>query len=100
VEPLKGLRVAEHSGCRLTRPRKYTGFEDPENPVALRRLIEVTGAKCVEYMGEAERCGAAVAGVSDKMSLVGEKLNHIMAGALVTICSSSRISPATLRAII
>jgi heterodisulfide reductase subunit B len=96
VKPLKGLKVAEHSGCHLSRPKKYIGFEDPENPMALRRLIEATGAKCVEYMGETECCGATVAGIDDKisLSLVREKLGHIMdagADALITICPSCHL---------
>jgi heterodisulfide reductase subunit B len=96
VKPLKSLRVAEHSGCHLSRPRKYIGFEDPENPTVLRRLIEVTGAKCVEYMGETECCGATVAGINDKisLSLVREKLSNIIeagAEALITICPSCHL---------
>jgi len=96
IKPLKGLKVAEHSGCHLSRPRKYIGFEDPENPMALRRLIEVTGAKCVEYMGETECCGATVAGIDDKisLSLVREKISNIMeagAEALITICPSCHL---------
>ncbi len=91
VNPLKGLIVAEHSGCHLSRPRKDIEFEDPENSRALRMLIEATGAKCVEYMDETECCGATVAGIDDKISisLVREKLDHIKetaAEALITIC--------------
>lgn len=93
VKPLKGLVVAEHSGCHLSRPRKHIEFEDPENPKALKMLIEVTGAKCVEYIGETECCGATIAGIDDKvaLSLVREKLNHIRdsgASALITVCPS------------
>lgn len=96
VKPLKGFRIAEHSGCHLSRPRKYIGFEDPENPKALRMLIEATGAKCVEYMDETECCGATVAGIDDKisLSLVREKLKHIKeaeADLLVTVCPSCHI---------
>ncbi|MEM1581522.1 MAG: CoB--CoM heterodisulfide reductase iron-sulfur subunit B family protein [Candidatus Bathyarchaeia archaeon] len=93
VKPLKGFRIAEHSGCHLSRPRKYIGFEDPENPKALRMLIEVTGAKCAEYMDETECCGATVAGIDDKisLSLVREKLSHVKeseSDLLVTVCPS------------
>ncbi len=96
VRPLKGLIVAEHSGCHLSRPKKYIEFEDPENPKALRMLIEATGAKCVEYMDETECCGATVAGIDDKIPLylVREKLSHIKeagAEALVTICPSCHL---------
>lgn len=93
VKPLKGLIVAEHSGCHLSRPKKYIEFEDPENPKALRMLIEATGAKCVEYMDKTECCGATVAGIDDRIPLflVREKLGHVReagAEALVTLCPS------------
>ncbi len=96
IKPLKGLTAAEHSGCHLSRPKKYIEFEDPENPKALRMLIKATGAKCVEYMDETECCGATVAGIDDKIPLylVREKLSHVKeAGAevLVTVCPSCHI---------
>ncbi len=96
IKPLRGLRVAEHSGCHLSRPRKYLEFEDPENPKALKTLIEATGAKYVEYMDETECCGATIAGIDDKisLSLVREKLSHIKsagAEALITMCPSCHI---------
>ncbi|MBS7653804.1 CoB--CoM heterodisulfide reductase iron-sulfur subunit B family protein [Candidatus Bathyarchaeota archaeon] len=96
IKPLRGLKVSEHSGCHLSRPRKYLEFEDPENPKALKTLIEATGAKYVEYMDETECCGATVAGIDDKisLSLVREKLSHIKsagAEALITMCPSCHI---------
>ncbi|MEM2091879.1 MAG: CoB--CoM heterodisulfide reductase iron-sulfur subunit B family protein [Candidatus Bathyarchaeia archaeon] len=96
VRPLKGLRVAKHSGCHLSRPKKYIGFEDPENPKALRILIEATGARCVEYLGETECCGSTIAAIDDKisLSLVREKLLHVKeagADALITICPACHI---------
>ncbi|MEM2725650.1 MAG: CoB--CoM heterodisulfide reductase iron-sulfur subunit B family protein [Candidatus Bathyarchaeia archaeon] len=96
LRPLKGLRVAEHSGCHLSRPRKHIGFEDPENPKVLKMLIEATGAKCVEYLGETECCGSTIAAIDDKisLSLVREKLLHVReanAEALITICPACHI---------
>lgn len=96
TRPLKGLKLAEHSGCHLSRPKKYVEFEDPENPKALRTLIEVTGAKCVEYRGETECCGSTIAAIDDKvsLSLVREKLLHIKeagADALITLCPACHI---------
>lgn len=96
IKPLRGLRVAEHSGCHISRPKKYLEFDDPENPRVLKMLIEATGAKCVEYMDETECCGATVAGIDDKisLSLVREKLSHIKsanAEALITMCPSCHL---------
>jgi len=96
VRPLRGLKVAEHSGCHLSRPKKYIGFEDPENPKALRALIEVTKAKCVKYAGETECCGSTIAAIDEKisLSLVREKLLHVKevgVDALITICPACHI---------
>jgi heterodisulfide reductase subunit B len=91
TRPLTNLSVAEHSGCHVVRPQKYIKFDDPENPVILRSLIEVTGAKCLEYMDETECCGAPIVGVNDRisLSLTRDKLSHmkdVNAQAVVTCC--------------
>jgi heterodisulfide reductase subunit B len=91
VNPLTSLKVAEHNGCHILRPREYIGFDDPEDPKALKALIEATGATCLDYMDETECCGAPSVGVSDKIALqlARDKLDHIKkveAQALITIC--------------
>lgn len=90
-KPLTGLKVAEHNGCHVLRPKEYMGFDDPEDPKILKTLIEVTGAECLDYMDESQCCGAPVAGVNDRipLQLTKEKLAHIRdvgAQALITIC--------------
>jgi heterodisulfide reductase subunit B len=91
VKPLTMVRVAEHNGCHILRPKEYIGFDDPEDPKTLKTLIEATGATCLDYVDETECCGAPSVGVSDKVALqlARDKLNHIKmveAEALVTIC--------------
>jgi heterodisulfide reductase subunit B2 len=91
VKPLTMLRVAEHNGCHILRPKEYIGFDDPEDPQTLKMLIEATGATCLDYIDETECCGAPSVGVSDKvaLALARDKLNHIKqvdAQALITIC--------------
>lgn len=88
---LNPLKVAEHAGCHVLRPTKYIGFDDPENPTILKNLIELTGAKCIDYMDETECCGAPIIGVNDTipLQLAREKLDHIRtagAQALITVC--------------
>lgn len=90
-KPLTNLSVAEHSGCHIVRPQKLIGFDDPENPKILKSLIEVTGAKCLDYLDETECCGAPVIGVNDKipLSLARDKLVHmkaVNAQAVITVC--------------
>jgi len=90
-KPLNPLKVAEHNGCHVLRPVKYIGFDDPENPVILKKLIEATGAQCLDYMDETECCGAPIVGVNEKipLQLARDKLSHIKdvgAQAMVTVC--------------
>ena len=89
--PLTSLKVAEHNGCHILRPKEYIGFDDPEDPKTLKTLIEATGATCLDYMDETECCGAPSVGVSDKIALqlARDKLTHVKAvdaQAMVTIC--------------
>jgi heterodisulfide reductase subunit B len=90
-KPLKMLKVAEHNGCHILRPKEFIGFDDPEDPKTLKTLIEATGATCLDYMDETECCGAPSVGVSDKVALqlARDKLSHIKvvdAEAMITIC--------------
>ena len=90
-KPLAMLKVAEHNGCHILRPKEFIGFDDPEDPKTLKTLIEATGATCLDYMDETECCGAPSVGVSDKVALqlARDKLNHVKnvdAQALITIC--------------
>lgn len=91
IRPLTMLKVAEHNGCHVLRPREYSGFDDSEDPKILKSLIEATGAACLDYMDEAECCGAPSVGINDKipLQLTRDKLSHLKAvgaQALITIC--------------
>jgi len=89
--PLTNLRVAQHSGCHIGRPKALIGKDDPENPTLLKELIRLTGAQCLDYMDEAECCGNPIIGVNESIpfQMAKEKLDHIMAvgaQALITVC--------------
>jgi len=93
VKPLVMLKVAEHNGCHVLRPRESMGFDDPEDPKILKNLIEATGAECLDYLDETECCGAPSIGVNDKipLQLARDKLSQIKmanAQALITVCPS------------
>jgi len=95
-KPFKNLKVAQHYGCHLLRPSKEVEFDDPEDPKILKTLIEVTGAKCLDYVDETQCCGATISGISSEvpLQLTMEKLNHIKeagAQALITICPSCHL---------
>jgi len=57
--PLTGLRVAPYYGCILNRPPGLMAFDDPENPVAMDRILAACGATVVEFPFKTECCGAA-----------------------------------------
>ncbi len=91
VNPLTKVKVAEHNGCHILRPKEFIGFDDPEDPKTLKTLIEATGATCLDYLDETQCCGAPSVGVNDKIALelARYKLNNIKkvgAQALITIC--------------
>jgi len=95
-KPLTGLSVAEHCGCHLLRPAKISGFDNAEEPTTLKSLIELTGAKCLDYTDEAECCGYTVVAIDEKvsLSLAREKLRHIKdagAEAMITVCPSCHL---------
>lgn len=90
-KPLTDLSVAQHIGCHIIRPKKLTGKDDPEDPKLLKDLISLTGAKCLDYMGENECCGNPIIGVNETIpfQMAKEKFDHIMAvkaQALITVC--------------
>lgn len=91
TRPLAGVRVAQHSGCHVLRPRKYVGRDDPENPTTLKELVRLTGAECLDYMDETECCGNPIIGVNEDVpfQMAKEKLDHVRnvgAQALITCC--------------
>ncbi len=54
---LKGLRVAPFYGCQILRPSKVLGFEDPDRPTSLERIIEACGGEAVDYPAKIKCCG-------------------------------------------
>jgi heterodisulfide reductase subunit B len=57
----------------------------------LKRLIEATGAECLDYMYKTDCCGAPIIGVNDEipLRLAGNKLRNlkaVSAEALITVC--------------
>jgi heterodisulfide reductase subunit B len=59
--PLEGLRVASYYGCVLVRPQEFTGWDDPENPMRMDRLVEAVGGVAVDWSYKVDCCGASLA---------------------------------------
>ena len=57
---LRGLKVASYYGCLLVRPPEITGFDDPENPVYMDRLINAMGGVGLDWPHKVECCGGSL----------------------------------------
>jgi heterodisulfide reductase subunit B2 len=60
IRSLQGLKVASYYGCLLVRPPEITGFDDPENPVFMDRLIDAMGGVGLDWPHKVECCGGSL----------------------------------------
>lgn len=65
----KNLKIATHYGCHALRPSNIMQFDDPIAPVIFDRLVELTGAKSIDWALKLECCGAPVLGINDDLSM-------------------------------
>ena len=63
------LKIATHYGCHLLRPSKIVQFDDPHAPSIFDKLVEVTGAKSIDWLTRLECCGAPLLGINDDLSM-------------------------------
>ncbi|MCX6007919.1 MAG: CoB--CoM heterodisulfide reductase iron-sulfur subunit B family protein [Chloroflexi bacterium] len=59
-QSLNGLKVACYYGCFLVRPHEVTGFDDPENPTSLDRLVTAMGGVSLDWPHKVECCGGGL----------------------------------------
>jgi heterodisulfide reductase subunit B len=73
----KDIKIATHYGCHALRPSNIMQFDDPISPVLFDQLVEMTGAKSIDWALKLECCGAPVLGINDdlSMNLTKNKLN-------------------------
>jgi succinate dehydrogenase / fumarate reductase, cytochrome b subunit len=55
--PLSDFRIAPFYGCYILRPSWDLGFDDPENPISLEKVIHAAGGESVAYAGRTKCCG-------------------------------------------
>lgn len=57
---LNEMTVASYYGCLLVRPNEVTGFDDPENPVTMDKIISALGGVSVDWPHKVACCGASL----------------------------------------
>jgi heterodisulfide reductase subunit B len=57
---LDGLRVAPYYGCRLLRPQKELGLDEPDAPRIFEDFLESVGCTPVDYAFKQECCGSYI----------------------------------------
>lgn len=65
----KDLKIATQYGCHALRPSNIVQFDDPVAPKIFDRLVEVTGAKSIEWESKLKCCGAPLLGINDELSM-------------------------------
>jgi succinate dehydrogenase / fumarate reductase, cytochrome b subunit len=94
---LKGLKIAPFYGCQILRPSKLLGFEDPDRPSSLERIIEACGGEAIDYPAKIKCCGFPIIQAREETAL-GELIQPIEqameagADAMVTPCPLCHLS--------
>ncbi|HEX5261538.1 MAG TPA: CoB--CoM heterodisulfide reductase iron-sulfur subunit B family protein [Gaiellales bacterium] len=95
--PLTGVRIAPFYGCQILRPSKLLGFEDPDRPQSLERIITACGAEPVDYPSKIKCCGFPIVLAREEVAL-GELIQPLAearaagADAMVTPCPLCHLS--------
>jgi len=88
-KPLSGLKVAPYYGCQVIRPK--LGFDSPENPQSLDRLIASLGGEPTPFPLKGRCCGGSLI-ISEEglaLDLIRKLLESAAGGGaqcLVTVC--------------
>lgn len=95
--PLTDLRIAPFYGCYILRPSWDLGFDDPENPTSLEKVIEALGGEPVAYAGRTKCCGFPIILEKESiaMAMNGNNLKEAKeqgAQAMVTPCPLCHMS--------
>ncbi len=91
VKKFDNLKIATFYGCHYGRPSSILDFDDPLRPVSLDTIVELTGAKSLEYLKKYQCCGSAISGIDEdaQLEILKQKLEQIVrigADCIVVIC--------------
>ena len=92
IKVTTNLVAATHAGCHIIRPKGLSDFTMKD----LDRLVEMTGAKTIEYREKDSCCGAPTLSMDENlaMSIVADKFKHIEkngAQVIVSMCPFCQI---------
>lgn len=103
TKPLDGLKVASYYGCVLVRPPELTGWDDPEHPMTMDRLMALLGAEVIDWSYKVDCCGASM--TLSRGDIVAELSTKIVEGAIdaganciVSVCGMCMINLDTRQA--
>ncbi len=92
MKPLDNLTFAVHYGCHLIRPSKIMQFDHPEKPEKIDKILQVLGARTIDFATKLECCGYC-ARLQDEIGehLVEEKMTELSErgediDALIAVC--------------
>lgn len=74
--PLSDFRIAPFYGCYILRPSWDLGFDDPENPTSLEKVIQAVGGESVAYAGRTKCCGFPI--ILEKEAIAVAMAGHNM----------------------
>ncbi|RLC05290.1 MAG: disulfide reductase [Deltaproteobacteria bacterium] len=88
IDHYNDLNIATHYGCHALRPSEIMKFDDPVSPTLFDNLVEVTGAKSIEWPSKLDCCGAPVLGINNDLSydLTEKKLSNAKKAGADFIC--------------
>lgn len=91
TNPLKGMTPACYYGCLLVRPVGITGFDDPEDPQSMDKIMQTLGASPVDWAFKSECCGAGLGVTQTDICLemtyrILKNAKEMGADSIVTVC--------------
>ena len=91
IKPLKGLKIACHTGCHYARPHNVMEWDDPFEPKYLRELVTALGATVVDYADEWLCCGSGSSNTDKEIggAVTAKKIGSAVAAgaqAFAVIC--------------
>ncbi len=94
---LKGLKIAPFYGCQILRPSKLLGFDDPDKPESLERIITACGGEPIDYPAKIKCCGFPIIQAREDTALAEliqpiEQAKEAGADAIVTPCPLCHLS--------